>query len=200
MIDLLNIPFIEAKWKTVLPIGRGVGVRPIRWIVMHSMEAPEKGGVARSVANYFAGGSGGRPASAHYCVDDREVIQCVQCKDIAYGAPGANRYGIHVELAGYARQSLSDWEDAFSKAMLANAADLVGRLLAVKFNIPQQYILADGLRAGHHGITTHLQCTTAFGGSHTDPGSGFPMSQFIEMVIAASRAHLVAHPPRPDAP
>ena len=63
--------------------------------------------------------------SAHYCVDAGTVIQCVREKDIAWHARGGNTNSIGVELAGYARQTTRDWEDAYSSAVLARAASVV---------------------------------------------------------------------------
>jgi hypothetical protein len=38
------------------------------------------------------------------------------------------------------------------------------------FGIPPVWLSADGLRRGGRGVTTHAECTKAFGGTHTDPG------------------------------
>lgn len=182
MIDLNKIPFIPAKRFTVAKPGRH-----IQFIVLHSMEAPEKGTTAEAVANYFKNGSGGRAASAHYCIDNNSIVQCVQTKDIAYGAANANRNGIHLELAGYAKQTRAEWMDEYSQEMLKNAALLCGKLLCPKFDIP---IIATGpaelKRARENtnikGFTTHAQVNQAFGGTHWDPGPGFPMDTFLAMV------------------
>jgi N-acetyl-anhydromuramyl-L-alanine amidase AmpD len=131
-LQMDKIPVTPAKWFTKVT----GPARDIRLIVLHSMEAPEKGTTAESVAKYFAGGSGGRKASAHYCIDDDSIIQCVDCADVAYAAPNANSVGIHLELAGYARQSREEWLDAFGTAMLRNAARLCAEVLIPKYGIP----------------------------------------------------------------
>src|SRR5689334_17566080 len=69
------------------------GDREIKWIVLHTMENPEKPKGASAVAHWFASDAAPK-ASAHYCVDNAEVWQCVGELDVAWGAPGANRYGI----------------------------------------------------------------------------------------------------------
>jgi hypothetical protein len=51
-----------------------------------------------------------------------------------------------------------------------------------KFGIPAVYRSASALKLGKKGITTHMQCTKAFGGSHTDPGPNFPMDEFLALV------------------
>ena len=70
-------------------------------VVLHSMEAPEVGDRARQVARWFARPCAradcmcdgpltvqpGPRASAHYCVDDEEYVQCVSELDVAWAAP-----------------------------------------------------------------------------------------------------------------
>ena len=86
MLDRSTLPFIQAKHYTP------ADGRVVKLIVIHVMEAPEKGNTAESVANYFA--TTDVVASAHYNVDENSIVHCVQDKDVAYGAPGANRSGI----------------------------------------------------------------------------------------------------------
>lgn len=178
-----NVPFIPARYFTPT-----TGRAPIKWIVLHSMEAPDKPGTARAVARYFQTLT--RPASAHYCVDGNEVVQCVQTKDVAYGAPGANRMGLHIEMAGYAAETAEQWEEPFSLQTIENAAWLAGLILLPKFPaIPIKFVNAAGLRAGELGITTHAEVTKAFNGTHTDPGAGFPIDRFLAFAQEA-RAHV----------
>jgi hypothetical protein len=181
-----NIRFVQAKHFTELSPGRH-----IQLIVIHSMEAPEKGSTAEAVAQYFADGAGGRPASAHYCIDNNSIVQCVQTRDIAFAAPNANRNGIHLEHAGYARQTKAQWLDEFSLAMLKNSAWLCGRVLTPKYRIPVQFLNARDLKRARvdtdiKGFTTHAEVTKAFNsGGHTDPGKGFPVREYLTMVMQA---------------
>jgi len=177
MIDFNNIPFLQAKQYT--PANRTY----IRLIVLHSMEAPEKGATAEAVANYFHNLN--RKASAHYCVDNNSIVQCVQCKDVAYGAPGANKDGIHIEMAGYARQSLAEWKDEYSLNMIDNVAQLCAKVLCPKYHIPAVYLDAVSLKSKPtaKGFTTHRMITQAYKmGTHTDPGPFFPVDMFLEKV------------------
>lgn len=164
------------------------------------MEAPEKGTTAEAVANYFA--SLQRPASAHYCVDNDSIIQCVQLKDIAYGAANANRNGIHIELAGYAKQTEAEWQDPYSKAMLLKAADLAASLCK-QFGIPVVFRKASDLVTGRtntsiRGFTTHAEVNKAFGGSHWDPGPSFPVEWFLGAVRKALEGQTVAPAGKPS--
>jgi N-acetyl-anhydromuramyl-L-alanine amidase AmpD len=160
---------------------RSVGAQTKRLIVLHSMEAPEKGDSAENVARYFA-----RPdtkASAHFCIDSDSIVQCVPADRVAWHAPGANAYGIGLEHAGYARQSSAEWRDSYSVAMLDLSARLCAELVH-HFAIPVDFVDAEGLHAHVSGITTHREVTRAWPdkGTHTDPGAFFPMTEYLANV------------------
>lgn len=123
-----------------------------------------------------------REASAHFCIDNDSIVQCVDERLIAWHAPGANTTGIGVELSGYASQTTESWFDSYSLPMLKLAADYCAKACA-RWKIPVEYVDVDGLKRGEAGITTHDAVSKAFRKSdHYDPGKGFPMAQFIEMV------------------
>jgi N-acetyl-anhydromuramyl-L-alanine amidase AmpD len=155
--------------------------RPVRLVVLHSAETPEKPGKAEAVANWFASPEAPE-ASAHYVVDAGATVQCVDERDVAWGAPGANHDGVHVELVGYARQSAEDWADTYSVAMLNRAAHLVA-FLCDSHGLPPRALGAADLQAGARGITTHAAVSEAYRKStHTDPGPSFPLASFVERV------------------
>jgi N-acetyl-anhydromuramyl-L-alanine amidase AmpD len=156
-------------------------VKPIRRIVIHTMEAPEAAHTAAIVAKWF-GGPKAPKASAHYCVDHDEVIRCVADADTAWHAPGANADGIGIELAGTARQTAAQWADMYSNGVLVQAAALVADLCE-QHKIPIVRIGVDELRSGAAGICGHVDVSRAFGKStHWDPGPNFPWDRFIDMV------------------
>ena len=176
---------IQAKNYTHVPNGRVCDL-----VVIHTMEAPEKPGTAASVARWFASATAPK-ASAHYCVDDMEVIQCVLERDIAWAAPGANKNGIHIEHAGYAKQSAEDWSDEFSQKMLAHSAQLCARICQAH-NIPMVRLTPAQLIQGGRGICGHVDVTQAFHRStHVDPGGEFPWTQYLGLVRLAMRPDLV---------
>lgn len=189
--DDMNIPFEQAMF--FQPVSENAPRRP-RVIVLHSMEAPEKPGTALSVARYFANGcpdAGGnlRIASAHYCIDPVQVVQSVQCKDVAYGAKGFNQLGIHVEHAGYARQSFSEWTSPDDLSELQLSAQLCFEVLMPKYKISAKWLTVTELRNAKSniyvtGFTTHADITTAFKieGGHTDPGPGFPKDLYMTFI------------------
>lgn len=144
------------------------------------MEAPEKGETAEAVARYFQRKS--TKASAHYNVDNNSIVQCVRDIDIAWGAPGANHNGLHIEHAGYARQSSAEWDDPYSRDMLRLSTNLCADLCR-KYGIPPVWLSPADLRAGKEGITSHHNVSLAFGkSSHTDPGQAFPHAKYVQMV------------------
>lgn len=168
-------PFVKARHFT-----RTNGKRSVRVVVIHTMEAAEKGNTAEAVAGYFRTTT--RPASAHVCVDNDSVVQCVKDNNVAYAAPGCNHDGIQVEMAGRAGQSAAEWDDEYSRAMLARAADVVAQY-CLKYNIPCEHLSNAALKGGKRGIVGHDQVSKVYKRStHTDPGKQFPWCEFIESV------------------
>lgn len=180
-VDFKKIPFRKSTYFTPTN-GRHVQV-----IVIHSMEAPEKGDTAENIARYFASSPPGKP-SAHYCIDNTSIVQCVQTKDVANAAPGCNHNGIQLEHAGYARQTEDQWLDEYSTKMLRLSAELCGRILCPKYSIPPVFLNANALRVANEktsmkGFTTHAEVSRAFKrSSHWDPGPEFPMAEYLEWV------------------
>lgn len=145
----------------------------IRWVVMHDEEAP----TARAAASWFKNPDSA--GSAHVCVDNKECYRTLPDSYIAWAAPGANTYGLHLEQAGWASWNRKTWLKNI--ATLRRSSTIAARW-CVKYKIRPRFVHADGLRAGRHGVTTHAECTKAFGGTHTDPGAGWPRRVFMTMV------------------
>ena len=175
--DSNELPIIQAANYT--PANR----TEVKWVMLHTMEATEKPTTAEAVARWFAGRSGTPPrASAHYCCDDDSIVLCVDETDVAWACGGANRFGVHYELAGYAKQSAKDWGDDFSQTMLRRAAKQAA-VTAARWGIPVVKIGPTEMRAGHSGFCGHIDGTKAFDKStHYDPGPDFPWDDFLVLV------------------
>jgi N-acetyl-anhydromuramyl-L-alanine amidase AmpD len=177
--DLDSMPFIEARNYT------RVDERQVDLVVVHDMEYPERLDAAEAVANWFGGPNAPR-ASAHVCVDADSAVRCARWSDVCWHAPGANHNGIGIEHAGYARQSLEEWLDDYSRAMLELSARITAALCD-RFDIPVELVDVEGLKAGRRGITSHRWVSLAFRKStHTDPGPDFPWDWYLQLVKAAS--------------
>ena len=166
---------------------KGPRKNKIRLIVIHSMESQEKPKTAKHVAQWFSGETAPK-ASAHYCVDNKEAVRVVDDQDIAWAAPGANSDGLHIEIAGSARQTRKQWLDEYSLGCLEQAAK-VAAVWCVKYQIPVRRLsinqTVDGKSKGFIG---HVDATRAFPylkGDHTDPGKFFPWDVFLQKVLEA---------------
>ena len=178
------IQFLQAKNFT-----RPSSSRSIDRIVIHDMEYPERPEGAEWCAQFFAGVGGmtAPRASAHYSVDSDSVVQSVRDGDVAWHAPGANHNGIGIEHAGYARQRREEWLDDYSRRELEVSARLTARLCRL-YAIPVEYLDFAALKAGKRGLTGHRDVSSAFGGSHWDPGESFPWDVFVSLVTSAGRS------------
>lgn len=158
------------------------GGAPVLWVVLHCTEGGELVGSALKTATMFAAKLD-KPRSAHDVCDAEGVIACVPWDKRAWHCGGTgNKHGVGVELCGKAAQTRAQWLDARSLPMLANGARRV-REICTRFALPIEFRTAVELRAKHPGITTHDEIRRAFGEtSHTDPGQGFPLADFLEAV------------------
>lgn len=179
----MTYPFVPARGFTP------TSGRDIDLIVVHTIEAPETERSAEGCARYFQ--TTDRQVSAHYCIDNDSIVQCVHEKDVAWCAPGANHDGIHLEHAGFARQSPQDWRDPFSRAMLERSAQLAADI-AVRYRIPVTWLSPLALIHGRRGFTSHNNVSIAFKRSnHWDPGPGFPQERYLAEVAR----HVPQRPP-----
>jgi N-acetyl-anhydromuramyl-L-alanine amidase AmpD len=175
----MTYKFIQAKHYTP---GRG-GKKP-NLIVIHTMETPENEGRAAQVANWFAGATAPE-SSAHYMVDDKQVLQSVKDEDTAWavGDFPLNQASLSIEHAGTASQTAAQWADAYSKAELELSASLAAEL-AHKWGIPAVKLTPADILAGKHGFCGHADITAAkkVAGGHTDPGVNFPWDLYLSAV------------------
>lgn len=175
----------------------------IRLVVIHTMESAEGINTARAVAEWFAkpNPAPGAPrdarlhspmASAHLCIDAHEVWECVDERDVAYAAPGANYDGFHIEHAGRANQTAEQWADEYSLAALALSAARAADV-ARRYSVPVVRLSVAEVLDGRFGFTGHHEISLAYHKStHTDPGPHFPWDDYLALVRGAQ---LDAEPP-----
>lgn len=163
--------------------------RRINKIVIHSMEAANKGDTAERVGRYFQNLPLSRPASAHVGCDMNSRVRYVADTDVAFAAPGTNHDGLHLELAGYAKYDAGQWSQVEMMAMMQQAAEQV-REWSEQFNIPLIFLDAALMRANPdaRGVTTHHEVSQAFRkSSHWDPGRHFPIGTLLTLAQPQSQ-------------
>ena len=160
----------------------------VQLIVIHDTEGSSHAQSAEDGAAYDARRTDG--TSAHYFVDNTSIVQCVRTEDQAHTArTQGNRRGIHYELCAKASWSRTKWLDpSYGLPMLKLAAAQVAKDCK-KWNIPIRKVSASQAADGVKGICGHADITKAFPqdkGTHTDPGSSFPWTEFVAMVQTAA--------------
>ncbi|AGL13887.1 N-acetylmuramoyl-L-alanine amidase [Actinoplanes sp. N902-109] len=155
----------------------------VQLVVIHTTEGAARPGAATDGAAYDQRRTDG--TSTHFFHDSDATVQCVRTKDQAHTArTQGNRRGVHHELC--TRAGSANWSDAYHQAMLARVARQAARD-AKKWGIPVRHLTVDQVAAGEKGFCGHVDITRAFPadrGTHTDPGTDFPWSQFLDMVRA----------------
>lgn len=166
---------IQAKNYTSIPGGRA----PIELIVMHVMQSGESGDTAEAVSQWAAGPNAPQ-ASWHYAVDNNSTVSCVDERDVAWHAPGANHNGIGIEQAGMTGQNAHQWHDTYSEDMIIKQAAPLVADICRRLGIPCKRLTNAQLRAGSLGIVDHLQVCQVFKRcDHTDVGPEYPWGLLI---------------------
>ncbi len=152
----------------------------VQLIVIHTTEGSEHAQSAEDGASYDQRRTDG--TSTHYFHDCDSTVQCVRTEDQAHAArTQGNKRGIQHELCADAADT---WNDSYHQAVLHRAAKQAARD-AKKWGIPIKKLSSSQVAAGNKGFCGHAEITYAFpqdGGTHTDPGTNFPWSQFLAMV------------------
>ncbi|HEY8534539.1 MAG TPA: peptidoglycan recognition family protein [Micromonospora sp.] len=133
---------------------------------------------ARNEAEYAARRTDG--VSAHFFIDDREVIQSLDTNDIAghAGSTQGNTYAIAVEFTGLATWSRAKWMSSIAWEKTAEVFAAVSR----HHNIPPVRVTVAEMKANPRvrGAYDHNQMRQAWGGTdHVDPGPNFPWDHLL---------------------
>ena len=143
------------------------------WLVIHYTGAD---GSARDNGRYFAGGN--RNASAHYFIDDVDIVLSVSEEDTAWavGNFAANQRSISIEVC-------SAGED-FSEAEIGRLAWLVGDLMA-RYGIPAERVV-------RHRDMYRVATAAGIGGGWVDPGKACPAPYVDDAKWAALHARITS--------
>jgi hypothetical protein len=151
--------------------------RLVRYIVLHDTEGP----TAKGAAEYFTTQASG--GSSNLVVDDTECYRVLSDLVIPWGAPPLNTSGFHIEQAGYATWTRTQW---LTHMQTIDRAAYKAALRCESFKIPPRVLTVAELRADfalhepRGGIVTHATVSAAFHDStHTDPGPGYPLDMFL---------------------
>lgn len=171
------------------------GKRPLDQIwtmLLHDEEASTALAAALWFTNPASGGS------ATFCIDDAHCFRTLGDDDIPWGAPGANYHGLHFEQAGFAAWHRNEWTPKHHAEIDRCAFKVAFHIRKYRANGCKVVFLdhTDLERGRLKGITTHAECTKAFGGTHTDPGAGYPIDVFMARCEAFYAAMTIKHRPR----
>lgn len=148
-------------------------------IVIHSLEAPARRGLAYDLAT---GWIQNEQVSPHSMTDPGETVDLLNLSTVGWHCGNGNQVGIGLEVTGYAAWSFDQWTtgDAFAAVRLdaKRAAEVAAQL-----GIPHRWLSLQQIRNGESGFCTHADISLTLGGTnHTDPGPGFPYAIFMQMV------------------
>jgi hypothetical protein len=159
---------------------RESGNRPLSAIklgVIHDMENPHYNTAAEEVGHFFE--MAAAQGSSHYGDDNNSIQQYLYLHQICWGAPYANYQGVHIEQMGLSSWSEQKWLNDCA-GMLDRTAFLIARLnVNPDIKLPIRLLTVDQVKRGMEGWITHRIATKAFGGTHTDPGTGYPLTKVL---------------------
>ena len=177
-------PFVPKPPAPIFPIRHDFhavhssGTRPlsaVHLVVLHDMEDARYNDAAEDTGHWFA--QAASAGSTTFGCDNDSIQQYLSLEDVPWGAPYANTSGVHIEQMGIASWHYPEWR-AKADGTLFRAAFLIAHLSKV-LGIPIRTLTDARVRSGVKGVTTHAQCTKVFGGSHTDPGPGYPLAYVL---------------------
>lgn len=150
-----------------------------RLIVVHSLEAPARRGLAWDLANGWIKTAG---VSPHAITDPGETVDLLDEGTVGWHCGNGNSEGLGLEVTGYAAWSFEDWTTGDNFAAVRLDAKR-GSEAAVRHGIPMRWLSLDEIRNGGRGFCTHADISATLGGTnHWDPGLGFPFAIFMQMV------------------
>lgn len=169
-------------WHMKFNFGRPRNTGSLRNVFIHTTEnGPSTS--AEAVANFQITSQSG---SYHELVD-REKVLIENTDDWVTWSTGnlGNDIGLHISIVARAAMKRAEWLDEEQRyGTLSRTARRVARWCRA-YDIPPVFVDSAGLKAGKKGISTHDAARVWGNTDHWDPGPGFPMDKFLELVIAA---------------
>lgn len=150
----------------------------VRLIVIHTAEGAR---TIESLGSFFA--SSGSGVSSHAGADDQPntIGEYVKRPNKAWTQANANPVAVSLELCGFAAWSPAEWDD--HNEMVVNCARWIAEEAAA-FGIPIVRLSPASAQGGAAGVCAHSDLG-AWGGSHSDPGPGFPWDHVLELAGGA---------------
>lgn len=192
MVKTVDVPAHPSNYRK----GR---VRSVSVAVVHGTVSKPGPPGAVNTGRYF-GRDHGSPSSAHRTVDGGgTAVRSVADDDTAYAAPNANANGLHVELCMLpthdAKAGAAFFASAIGQATLRDAADVLADWCN-RYHLPAVWLSPAQLRAGARGLCDHATVSAAYNpGGHWDVGAGLPVSQLLQLVVAAAHGKPVPKAP-----
>jgi hypothetical protein len=134
-----------------------------------------QGSTARGAAAWFANNAS--RGSAHVVADSIECYRTLPPSLVPWGAPGTNGRGWHLEIAGFAQWTRAQW--LARRGLLDRAAYKLA--LNGEGRFPMRRLSRRELAVGNRGVSDHATASKVFGGTHWDPGPGFPWDVFMTL-------------------
>jgi N-acetyl-anhydromuramyl-L-alanine amidase AmpD len=146
-------------------------------IYLHTNEGPQGPNAAQNLAGYLSRIDGGY----HVIVDDADTVRVVQDGEVVWAEGGDNSHALSICFIGYAAST--DWTTPYSKAMIERAV-WVAAAWVRQYNIPVRRVDpgAPGQPPTERGIAEHADDHSPASEGHTDPGSRFPIDDFIKQL------------------
>lgn len=165
------------------------------WIVIHTTDGSGTARSAEDGNSYDARRTDS--VSTHVFIDSDSVVQEINTWDRAWAARElANNIGYQVELCTVASTTFAMWHNTYHAAMLLRAEQHCARV-ALKLGIPGKWVTRDEAVHAKPGFLTHNDVTQWISGTHTDPGAGFPRTEFINGVAHWMNVYSSKPTPKP---
>lgn len=140
-------------------------------VVLHSTECGDAPGVSdlRGVVSFWQRQHLGY--GAEILIDgDGNLCLAANPNQITWAVENHNTGTISIELVGFAKWGLVDW---FKRRKQLDKLAKVLAWLRVEYGIPLVFNVDTG-------VSRHLDQSRAYGGTHTDPGKGFPLGYVLK--------------------